>query len=103
LTKFKDVETGKVDDFKTYDILIHIAYQYPDILFTKLADRLHNWETIGAMPAKKKAEYINEALGDILEEPKEVRVECAKIINGEGYDNRVKGFLSRLAEEVKVV
>lgn len=58
LTKLKD--KGKVDDKKTYEEVFGAAINFPGVLFIKLADRLHNWETIGSMSLKKKAEAIKE-------------------------------------------
>lgn len=58
VSKFK--KDGVVYDQKTYDNVMQAALVYPDILKLKLADRLHNWRTIGSMSLRKKLESARE-------------------------------------------
>lgn len=61
LTKFKFDD--EVQDVITYENVLRVMVSEPGIALIKLADRLHNWETIGGQKKlSKRVEAANETL-----------------------------------------
>lgn len=124
--KVNDKVIDRVDDKKTYEEVYGAAIKYPGILLIKLADRLHNWETVDAMSLSKRAEavketreffgviakylklnwviddfarYINVVLGQISESEK--ADELFKTIFDKGYRQGSKSWMGELVGDFK--
>lgn len=91
LTKHK-YEKVVMDEI-TYRNVMREARENPEILLIKLADRLHNWETIGG---QNKLEKRVEAAVETME----FFIPIAKKIGASEIEERLKGYVQKVEDEV---
>jgi (p)ppGpp synthase/HD superfamily hydrolase len=76
-----------------------VIKDYPETIIIKMADRLHNLETIRGFKIEKQKEYLNETKTLLIP-----LFECAlKRSNFVNYKKVIKSLLEKINKEIKII